>query len=75
MAEQKEIGSIEKGANSKVVVSLTTYRKNLYFDVREHIKTESYEGPTKKGVRLDVEQFDDFMKLMSKLKGEIDKQA
>lgn len=73
MAEQKDIGIIDKGANSKVVVSITTYRKQLYFDVREHIKTDTYDGPTKKGVRIRAEQFKEFMEIMSELEKEIKK--
>lgn len=73
MADQKEIGFIDKGANTRVVVSITTYKKQLYFDVREHIKTETYDGPTKKGIRLAAEQFKEFMEIMDKLKDEIKK--
>lgn len=73
MAEQKDIGIIDKGANSKVVVSITTYRKQLYFDIREHIKTDTYDGPTKKGIRLPAEQFAEFKELMSQLEKEIKK--
>ena len=73
MAERKELGVIEKNQLSKIVISLSPYRGKQKFDLREHIKTEKYEGPTKKGVTLAVEHFDEFKKIIEKLEKEIKK--
>jgi hypothetical protein len=73
MAERKELGVIEKNQLSKIIISLSPYKGKWYFDLREHIKTEKYEGPTKKGVTLAVEHFDEFKKIIEKLEKEIKK--
>ncbi|MCK5682957.1 transcriptional coactivator p15/PC4 family protein [bacterium] len=73
MAEVKEVGFIEKNQLSKIVFSLSDYRGKLYFDIREHIKTDKYDGPTKKGLRMDVDFFEDFKELVGKMEKEIAK--
>jgi len=73
MAEPKQIGEIEKGPMSRIVVSLTEFRGNYYFDIREYIKSESYTGPTKKGIRLDVELYPKFKEIIEELGKEIEK--
>ena len=71
--ERKELGVIEKNQLSKIVVSLSPYKGKWYFDIREHIKTDKYEGPTKKGVTLAVEHFEEFKEIIKKLEEEIAK--
>jgi hypothetical protein len=73
MNNTKEMGVIEKNSNTKVVFSLTEFKGRIYIDVREHIDTETYSGPTKKGLRLDTEFFDDFLKIVKAMEKEIKK--
>lgn len=70
----KEIGAIEKNPNTRIVVSLTEFKGRTYVDIREHIATESYSGPTKKGLRLDVEFFEDFLEVLKTAQKEIGKE-
>lgn len=73
MNNTREIGVIEKNSNTRVVFSLTEFKGRTYVDVREHIVTESYSGPTKKGLRLDTEFFEDFLKIVKAMEKEIKK--
>jgi len=64
--EQKEIGRIKLGDTQDLVVSIVDDEK---VDLRIFLNTDSYKGPTKRGVRFYI--FDDnwpeFMKLMEKV--------
>ncbi len=64
--EQKEIGRIKLGDTQDLVVSIVDDEK---VDLRIFLNTDSYKGPTKRGVRFYM--FDDnwleFMKLMEKV--------
>ncbi len=64
MSELKEVSRMEKGVDAELVFSLTNFRGRLYFDIREFVKRENYEGYTKKGIRLDVEFYEDFKKMI-----------
>ena len=65
-AEQKEIGRVKLGDTQDLVVSIVDDEK---VDLRIFLNTDSYKGPTKRGVRFYM--FDDnwleFMKLMEKV--------
>ena len=64
--EQKEIGRVKLGDTQDLVVSIVDDEK---VDLRIFLNTDSYKGPTKRGVRFYM--FDDnwpeFMKLMEKV--------
>ncbi len=64
--EQKEIGRVKLGDTQDLVVSIVDGEK---VDLRIFLNTDSYKGPTKRGVRFYM--FDDnwpeFMKLMEKV--------
>jgi len=64
--EQKEIGRVKLGDTQDLVVSIVDDEK---VDLRIFLNTDSYKGPTKRGVRFYI--FDDnwpeFMKLMEKV--------
>jgi len=47
--EQKEIGRVKLGDTQDLVVSLVDNEK---LDLRVFLDTDSYEGPTKRGVRF-----------------------
>ena len=64
--EQKEIGRVKLGDTQDLVASIVDDEK---IDLRIFLNTDSYKGPTKRGVRFYM--FDDnwteFMKLMEKV--------
>jgi len=64
--EQKEMGRVKLGDTQDLVVSIVDDEK---VDLRIFLNTDSYKGPTKRGVRFYL--FDDnwpeFMKLMEKV--------
>jgi len=72
VSELKEVTRMEKGVDAQLVFSLTRFRGRLYFDIREFVKRENYEGYTKKGIRLDVEFYKDFKKAIDSLAPAID---
>lgn len=43
-----------------------------HVDIRLHIATESYEGPTKKGLNFDSEYLLDFMEILENINTEIE---
>ena len=64
--EQKEIGRVKLGDTQDLVVSIVDDEK---VDLRIFLNTDSYKGPTKRGVRFYM--FDDnwpeFMKLIDQV--------
>ena len=65
MKEQTiEIGSFKKSDHSKITGKLTTWKNDLYIDLREYVESESYTGPTKKGLRFHSENWEEFKKLV-----------
>jgi len=64
--EQKEIGRVKLSDTQDLVVSIVDDEK---VDLRIFLNTDSYKGPTKRGVRFYM--FDDnwpeFMELMEKV--------
>lgn len=69
------VGSIPKKDGLEIRATLTEYRNEFYIDIREFMKSEDYDGPTKKGIRFHSENWDDFFKLIKKLDQEIKKRA
>ena len=62
-----EIGSFKKSDNSTIVGKLTTWKNDLYIDLREYIESEGYSGPTKKGLRFHSENWEQFKKLVKEI--------
>ena len=62
---QKEIGRIELSDTQELVVSIVDNEK---LDLRIWIKTDSYTGPTKRGLRFYVfdGNWEEFKKLIDK---------
>ncbi|MFC2168810.1 hypothetical protein ACFLRW_07480 [Acidobacteriota bacterium] len=61
---EAEISKIEKSQNSHIVISLresTLDNHPVCIDMREYVKSPSYEGPTKKGFRFSVHQLEEFV--------------
>lgn len=69
------VGSIPKKDGLEIQATLTEFKNEIYVDIREFMKSDDYEGPTKKGVRFHSENWDAFFKLIKKLDQEIKKRA
>ncbi|GAI39251.1 unnamed protein product [marine sediment metagenome] len=65
---QKEIGRIELSDTQELVVSIVDDEK---LDLRIFVKTDSYTGPTKRGLRIYL--FDGIWEKFKKLIEQVDK--
>lgn len=64
----KEIGKISKGefqgTATDIIVAVREYNGRVGVDIREYATSEKYTGPTKKGLRIPAERFEDFKKMI-----------
>ena len=72
--KQEEVGRIALSDNQELVVSIVDNEKA---DLRIYVKTDSYTGPTKRGLRFYLfdniwEEFKDLIKKTDKIYEEID---
>jgi len=57
---EQEIGKISKNNITDIIIRLVKGQKDSYvLDIREYLKSDRYEGWTKKGIRIPLEYFDD----------------
>lgn len=56
---EQEIGKISKNSITDIVVRLIKQKEIYYLDIREHIRSDNYEGWTKKGVRIPLKAYDE----------------
>jgi len=70
----KEIGRIKKGEYqgtvTDIVVGIKEFNGRIGVDIREFTQSESYTGPTKKGLRIPAESFEEFQRMISLIKPE-----
>ena len=63
---EKDIGKISKGEYqgtvTEIVVGVREYNGKVGVDIREFVTSERYTGPTKKGLRIPAESFQEFKK-------------
>lgn len=61
-----EIGRIPKSQSSEIVVQIIKDKRDDFYslDIREYISSSSYEGWTKKGIRIRIEQIQALVELM-----------
>jgi hypothetical protein len=78
MAEQQEtndevlISVIDKGLGSRVHVRLSRFREKDYLDIRNFYEGEDGEWlPTRKGIAIPVELYDDLMTALEGAKARI----
>jgi len=61
---EKEIGKIPKGefqgTVTDIVVGIKEYNGRVGVDIREFTQSDTYTGPTKKGLRIPADKFEDF---------------
>jgi len=68
---EKEIGKIPKGeyqgTTTEIVVGIKEYNGKIGIDIREFTQSETYTGPTKKGLRIPANKFEDFKKIINSI--------
>lgn len=71
---EKDIGKIKKGEYqgtvTEIVVGIREYNGKVGIDIREFAVSDKYTGPTKKGLRIPAENFEDFKKMINSIKHE-----
>jgi len=80
MAEQMEGGdevlvrAIDKGLGNRIHVRISRFKERDYLDIRNFYETEDGEWkPTRKGIAVPVEFYDELMDVLGTAKAEIDK--
>jgi hypothetical protein len=68
MSDLLRIAEIEKNNETTIVFSLTDFKGNRYVDVREYLKSDTYTGFTKKGLRFRAEMLDAFISSIEKVR-------
>ena len=70
------IHSIDKDPGNQIHVRISRFRERDYLDIRNFYETEDGEWkPTRKGIAVPVEFYDDLMAALGKAKPEIEKRA
>jgi hypothetical protein len=71
---EKEIGKINKGeyqgTTTDIVVGIKEYNGRVGVDIREFTQSDTYTGPTKKGLRIPADKFEDFKKMINSIQTE-----
>ena len=70
------VQAIEKGLGSRIHIRLSRFKDRDYLDIRNFYETEDGEWkPTRKGIAVPVDLYDDLMKALTEAKPEIEKRA
>ena len=68
---EKDIGKITKGEYqgtvTDIVIGIKEYNGRVGVDIREFTKSEQYTGPTKKGLRIPADSFEEFKDLINSI--------
>ena len=71
---EKDIGKINKGEYqgniTDIVIGIREYNGRVGVDIREFATGEKYTGPTKKGLRIPAEKFEEFKTMINSIKSE-----
>lgn len=67
----KDVGKITKGeyqgTTTDIVVGIREYNGKVGVDIREFATSEKYTGPTKKGLRIPAEKFQEFKQVINSI--------
>jgi len=66
MENAQEIGRIKKDDQTDVIVRRGDFKGRSYVDIREYLKTESYQGFTKRGVMLPADIYPGLVQQLNK---------
>mgnify|MGYP000553124745 CR=1 FL=1 len=68
---EKDIGRIQKGeyqgTTTEIVVGIKEYNGKIGIDIREFTQSETYTGPTKKGLRIPADKFEEFKGMINSI--------
>jgi sporulation protein YlmC with PRC-barrel domain len=68
---EKDIGKLTKGEYqgtvTDIVIGIKEYNGRVGVDIREFTKSEQYTGPTKKGLRIPADSFEEFKDLINSI--------
>ena len=64
---EKEIGKINKNPETDIVVRIDDFGGNRGLTIREFVTSERYTGFTKKGVRINSEDFKKFKDMINSI--------
>lgn len=62
-----EIGRLRKNDTTEIVVQKTEFRGSLGIDIREYVTSDRYTGWSKNGIRIPVEKWKDFKKILDEV--------
>ena len=69
----KEIGKISKGefqgTSTDIIVAVREYNGRVGIDIREYATSDKYTGPTKKGLRIPADKFNEFKEMINSISG------
>jgi len=67
----KDIGKINKGeyqgTTTDIVIGIREYNGKVGVDIREFTTSDRYTGPTKKGLRIPAEKFQEFKQMINSI--------
>ena len=70
------VKAIEKGLGSRIHIRLSKFRDRDYLDIRNFYETDEGEWkPTRKGIAVPVDLYDELMAGLGEAKAEIEKRA
>jgi len=70
------VKAIDKGLGSRIHVRLSKFRDRDYLDIRNFYEADDGEWkPTRKGIAVPVDLYDDLMAALTEAKGEIEKRS
>ncbi len=68
---EKDIGKINKGeyqgTATDIVIGVREYNGKVGVDIREYTTSDKYTGPTKKGLRIPAEKFQEFKQMIDSI--------
>ena len=68
---EKDIGKINKGEYqgtvTDIVIGIREYNGKIGIDIREFVTSDGYTGPTKKGLRIPAESFQQFKEMINSI--------
>ncbi|MFH1521657.1 MAG: transcriptional coactivator p15/PC4 family protein [archaeon] len=68
---EKDIGKIQKGEYqgivTEIVVGIKEFNGKVGIDIREFTQSETYTGPTKKGLRIPADKFEEFKTIINSI--------
>jgi hypothetical protein len=72
MSEQDKIeGKIELGSTTDILIKRTTFKGKRYIDIRKWEHGDRYTGPTKQGISIPTDKFEEILAILKGI--EIDK--